>query len=538
MRSKKSGNINVLLALDGASYYNHFMAQQDDYAATLERIAALEARNVELERQLDWFKKQMFGQKSERRIVEADPDQLALDGLLGEVPADTPVETETITYERGKAKKQRSEDCVTDSGLRFDDTVPVEVIAVDAPELTGADADQYEVIDTHSVHRLAQRPASFVVLRFDMPVVKRKDTGQITNTPAPAGVLERSLADVSLLAGMLVDKFLYHLPLYRQHQRLAQAGITLSRATLTNFGKRSIELLRPIAEAQLRHILQSKVLAMDETPIKAGRAGKGKMNNGYFWPVYGEADEIVFTYASTRAKAHIEKVLSAHFTGTLLSDGYVAYARYTAARDDVVHAQCWVHSRRQFIEAEDVEPDRVAVALQYIRELYAIEEKIVAQRLDEEPKRRYRLEHGKPVVDGFFEWCEQQLQDNTLLPDNPFTRAVNYVLTRQHALRVFLEDPAVPLDTNHLERGLRPIPMGKKNWMFCWTELGAEHVGIIQSLICTCKLQGVDPYTYLVDVLQRVGVHPASDVESLTPRIWKDKFAANPMRSALYGMRQ
>jgi hypothetical protein len=99
---------------------------------------------------------------------------------------------------------------------------------------------------------------------------------------------------------------------------------------------------------------------------------------------------------------------------------------------------------------------------------------------------------------------------------------------------VFLEDPDVPLGTNHLERALRPIPMGRRNWLFCWSELGAAHVGVIQSLISTCKLQDVDPYAYLVDVLQRVDVHPANDVIALTPRLWKEKFAANPMRSDLY----
>ena len=113
-------------------------------------------------------------------------------------------------------------------------------------------------------------------------------------------------------------------------------------------------------------------------------------------------------------------------------------------------------------------------------------------------------------------------------------KAINYTLTKTTALRVFLENPDVPLDTNHLERALRPIPMGRRNWLFCWTELGAEHVGVIQSLICTCKLHQVDPYTYLVDVLQRINLHPAKDVEALTPRLWKDEFAAVPLRSDLY----
>jgi hypothetical protein len=116
---------------------------------------------------------------------------------------------------------------------------------------------------------------------------------------------------------------------------------------------------------------------------------------------------------------------------------------------------------------------------------------------------------------------------------NPFTEAASYALAREGPLRVFLEYPGVPIDTNHLEREIRPIAVGRKNWLFCWTEVGAECVGIFQGLLATCRLQGVDPYTYLVDVLQRVDDHPASDVAALTPRLWKDRFADNPRRSAI-----
>jgi transposase len=120
-----------------------------------------------------------------------------------------------------------------------------------------------------------------------------------------------------------------------------------------------------------------------------------------------------------------------------------------------------------------------------------------------------------------------------LVRSEPLSKALTYVANRQGPLSVFLGDPDLPIDTNHLERALRVIPMGRKNWLFCWTEAGALHVGVIQSLLTTCRLQGVDPYTYLVDVLQRVALHPASRVEELTPRRWKELFAANPMRSDL-----
>ena len=124
------------------------------------------------------------------------------------------------------------------------------------------------------------------------------------------------------------------------------------------------------------------------------------------------------------------------------------------------------------------------------------------------------------------------------MPSNPLTKALKYALARVDSLKVFLGDPDVPIDTNHLERALRPIPMGRKNYLFCWTELGATQVGIIQSLLVTCKLQGINPYTYLVDVLQRISQHPASQVIELTPRVWKEKFAGDPLLSDLERLRQ
>lgn len=149
----------------------------------------------------------------------------------------------------------------------------------------------------------------------------------------------------------------------------------------------------------------------------------------------------------------------------------------------------------------------------------------------------FRAEHAKPVVDAFFAWLDRTLREQVLLPTNPFTKAARYALDREAALRVFLEYPAVPLDTNPLEREIRAIAMGRKAWLFCWTELGARYVGIVQSLIASCRLQGVDPYVYLVDVLQRIDTHPAFDVHLLTPRLWKQHFADNPLRSDLDRLR-
>jgi transposase len=141
------------------------------------------------------------------------------------------------------------------------------------------------------------------------------------------------------------------------------------------------------------------------------------------------------------------------------------------------------------------------------------------------------LTHAKPIVDQFFAWIEERFAAHGLLPSNPFVKALVYAKERRSNLEVYLTDPDVPIDTNHLERALRVIPMGRKNWLFAWTELGAKHIGIAQSLIATCRLHQIDPYTYFVDVLQRIGSHPHRLVEQLTPRLWKQHFASNPLRS-------
>ncbi len=162
-----------------------------------------------------------------------------------------------------------------------------------------------------------------------------------------------------------------------------------------------------------------------------------------------------------------------------------------------------------------------------------MEDHLKKEGLTGERKRAYRLEQAKPIVDRFFAWVNERFEAQGLLPSNPLTKALAYARDRRQALEVFLSDPDVPIDTNHLERILRVIPMGRRAWLFCWTELGAKQVGMVQSLLVTCRQHGVDPYDYLVDVLQRVGQHPANRVHELTPRCWKERFAERPLRSPL-----
>jgi transposase len=504
---------------------------RDDLATVNARLSTLSGEHEALKQQLEWFKRQLFGRKSEKRLAIEPAEQGNLLAALGvEAPPAPPVEpVETVSYQR---RKKARDAAVSDSGLRFSEEVPREIILVKDPEIEAIPEERRERIGTKVSYRLAQRPGSYVVIEYHRQVYKLRDEERLVTTPAPANVLDKSVADVSFLAGMLIDKFCFHLPLHRQHQRLLQAGIQVSRSSLSNWTGRSIDLLRPIAEAIRQSVLDGQVVAMDETPLKAGRQHKGKMRQAYLWPIYGARDEIVFHYAPSREHRHVETFLG-DFRGTLLSDGYAAYAAYARGKSAVTHANCWAHCRRGFEQAGESDPRASEEALALIGVLYRHEQIIRDRQLDGERKLAYRTEHSEPVVRAFWRWCDEQCHRPDLLPSSPLAKAVNYAKARHASLEVFLADPAVPIDTNHLERSLRVIPTGKKNWLFCWTEVGAERVGVIQSLLMTCRLQGVDPYTYLVDVLQRISVHPASRVAELTPREWKTRFSQTPIRSDL-----
>ncbi len=434
-------------------------SDQHKNVAELSHLLRQQEQKIDdLTRQLEWFKRQMFGRKSEKRLIES-PNQMELKALFPAPEENPEKEVIVTTIAKHQRRKNKLPGTPEDSGLRFDEAqVPVQEIAVSVAELEGENSDQYEIIRYENTYRLAQQIGSYVILKYVRPVIKNKNSQVLKTTPAPANVFDKSLADVSFVAGMLIDKFVYHLPLYRQHQRLKNAHIELSRATLTNVAERAARLLEPIANEVLKSILLSRILAMDETTIKAGRkkerhAKRGQMKTGYFWPLFGDRNELYFSFASTRATSHIETLLNG-FTGTLLTDGYAAYEKYCAGIKGLTHAQCWAHTRRYFEKALDDEPELANRGLDYIAALYSHEKVINDKRMDGQRKLTYRGEHCKRVVDAFYRWCLDNVKRPDLIAtESPVLVAINYALKRKAA--------------NHVERALRVIPMGRNYGHTC-----------------------------------------------------------------------
>ena len=467
-----------------------------------------------LEQRVAWFERQVFGQKSEK-LLPQDPRQATLFDVPEEPPA---AATSVKSYERSIRKN--GTEAHDDGSVRFDENVPVDVEIVFPKEVAGLDPTAYEVIGEKVTQRLIQIPTQFRIKRTIRKTIKLKNEQTLHTAPAPAAVIDRSFADVTFLAGLITDKFQYHLPLYRQHQRMSAAGVHVSRGHLTKLTHRTLELLEPIYYSILSSVTTSELVCMDETPIKASRAEKGKMKIGYFWPVFA-GEEVAFVYADTRGHRVVAEVLGKGCK-RLVSDGYSAYEHYAKSRGDLIHAQCWAHVRRKFFEAKEHSPPECEKLLDWIRELFEIEAQISGAAEDKiQAARRTR---SLLVVDNIFSyldtlWFEDMKEQSSLLG-----KAVAYARSRENSLRQFLLYSDIPLSNNHVERAIRPVAIGRKNWLFCWSEVGAKYAAIAFTIVECCKLQQVDPWKYLVDVLHKIDSHPARDVHLLTPKNWKPLF--------------
>lgn len=512
---------------------------------------------------LAWITRQVFGKHSEKfydnggttlpLFANLDCAPLETNKKTKDSPDEIKASTEDTIAAKPKTRgKTQSLGNNTSSGLRIDDGVEIITEDIFPDEVKGLSTADYEIIDCEISDRLVSRKSKRVVCRRVFHKVKIKRSSQcsesaqcgnatqlpsmILKAPVPKQVLNRSYMAVSFLVDMILDKVLYSLPLYRQHQSLTREGLHVSRSALT---KNFIEvccILERLIEPQKCSILAGQTIAIDETPMRVEPdLVKHKMKKGYVWPMYGDLDEIVYVYNESRSASVVAELLGNNFKGTILTDGYKAYNSYMHAISDsnlgsnVVHATCWVHARRKFVKLEHAFPEVHKTAMMYIGALYEIEDKLSGKSLTE--RADTRLSSSKQLVDKYFAWINELSGSADIAMSCDLRNALAYSTKRESSMREFLKNPELSMDTNYLEREIRPIAIGRKNWMFCWTEIGAECLCNAQSLVRTCLLQGVDPRTYLIDILQRLTLlrPDDDDVSDLIPRLWKEEYGNNPI---------
>jgi hypothetical protein len=323
-----------------------------------------------------------------------------------------------------------------------------------------------------------------------------------------------------------ISKYADHLPLYRQEGIFRRHGVELSRSTLCDWMAVAAELLSPLVAAMTRRVLTSKVIRVDDTPVTVQIPGGRGTKTGRLWVYLGDNDHpfAIYDYTPDRRADGPERFLKAYRTGYLQADAYSGYAGLHAR--GIIEVGCWAHARRKFFEARTSDPERAHAAIAWIGRLYEVEQEAREQGWDEARRHAARQERSRPLLTSFGSWLEAG--SGKVLPKSPIGEAVAYTRSNWVALSRYLEASFLSIDNNASENALRPIAVGRKNWLFCGSDRGGRTAAVLMSLTASCKALHVEPFAYLRDVLERVSTHPNSRIAVLLPDRWKPAESRGP----------
>ena len=376
--------------------------------------------------------------------------------------------------------------------------------------------------------QLDVEPAKFFVHRHIRPQYACRACETVKAAPIPPAVIDGGMAATGLLTWVMISKFLDHLPLYRLEQIAARDGVILSRSTLADWVGRLGVALQPLADRLAWHLVQRDSLHADETPVPQLDPGNGKTKKAYLWAFRSNDLQpgpkiIVFDYQAGRSGRHAQQFLQ-DWQGRLVVDDYGGYkALFAAARthpetqhqlESCVELACWAHARRKFFDLFQASQSPIAQeALNRIATLYAVEAE--ARNLSTAERKQLRAEKSLPRLAALHGWL-QQTRPNTA-PNSATSKAIDYSLKRWAALTRYAESGDLPIDNNPVENCIRPIALGKKNWLFAGSERAGQRTAVIQTLLGSAKLNGLDPSAWLKDTLEKLPTWPNSRIDELLP---------------------
>jgi len=471
-------------------------------------IHAREEENAHLKHQLDLLKRLQFGQKRER--FEGDPAQ-------GVLPFETPAEEEAqqqeeikeqITYTRKKQSAHKGRAALPGH-------LPVEEVEI-YPE---GDLTEMVCIGKEVTEELECEPARFFIRRYIRYKYAAKNGESVKTGDLPERVIDKGIPGAGLLSMILTDKYMDHLPLYRQKQRFARENIPIASSTIEGWVKQGLERLEPLYQ-QLRFDIKAKgYLQVDETSIKVLESDKkSAAHMGWYWVYHSPLDgTVLMDYQPTRG-AIATKDMLAHFRGYLQSDGYGVYEKI-GQRTEVTPVACWAHARREFERALDNDKIRATKALSLIQQLYVVERKAKEKLLEADQIKLLRLEESLPVLNELGKWIFAEVKNT--LPKSQIGKAIRYAMERWDKLSVYLKDGSLHIDNNAIENAIRPIALGRKNYLFAGSHDAATRAGMLYSFFAICKKHDVNPYQWLKYTLENIMSINHKNIRDLYPQNFK-----------------
>ena len=484
---------------------------REAYQELLSEHEKLTSKKEDLEFQLAQLKKLVFGSRHEKFLASsAAPMPILFD--LPPIDSLLQTSTTTVTYEKPVHQPRPGHP----GRNSFPGHLRREERIIDP---MGIDPTLAQKIGEDITETLAYLPAELFVKKVIRPKYLDLTTKHIHQALAPQRSFERSNVDPSLIAHIITDKFMDHLPLDRQVKRFARLGVPISDSTIGNWVAASAAFLKPLYEVHKQLVLASGYLHADETIIKVLDSDKKQATHqGYYWVYQCNADKLVlFDYRPGRGREGPRSVLQ-DYKGYLQTDGYIVYEDF-ADHPDITVFHCMAHARRKFSEALLNDKPRAEHALSAIQQLYGIERWITENKLTGTDKSDYRKQKALPILGRLGEWLKEQYPG--VLPSSAIGKAIAYSLSRWEKLSLYATTDFLNIDNNPVENSIRPVVVGRKNYLFAGSHAAAQRSAIFYSLLATCRNYDVHPTQWLEDVLTRIAGYPINKIQELLPQNWK-----------------
>lgn len=469
----------------------------------------LKSDNLYLRHELEKLKRMIFGSKSERFISTEGPTQLLLG--LGSSPQAMEPEKETVTYERKKAAEK---DKKVHSRQPLPAHLPREEVVIEPQvNVEGAKKIGEEITEV-----LEYTPGKLYVKKYIRPKYVLPEEQGIVIGELPSLPIPKGNAGASVLSHIIISKFVDHLPFYRQVQIFKRLDVQIAESTLHDWFKSSCALLEPLYQKLTERLVRGSYLMVDETPIPVLDKDKpGTTHQGYHWVYYSPLEKLVcFDYQRGRGREGPMTFLKG-YQGTLQTDGYSAYDIFEK-QEGITMLSCMAHARRYFEQALNNDQHRAGYALAKIQKLYQVERAAREGGFSFEARKKIREEESLPILEELETWMKKNIIE--VLPKSAIGVAIGYCLGRWERLKRYLDDGRYEIDNNLIENSIRPVALGRKNYLFAGSHDAAQRAAMIYSFLGSCKINQVNPNHWLTDVLSRLPDYKANRLEELLPHYW------------------